>query len=276
MNLRTASDTIHHLRPAFWPFIWAHALTGCLLAATGSPLDMGRVWWLRSLVAGGIWAVLLAGAAAGLTSALRPLPGTRNDEGEHTDTPRAVGWASALLLLVGMVLAPMIGWAYLDAYLVGMLLAIVHAVPPIRLGRFAAGSVIIHALGIGALTLFAGYAAHDTGLHAYGAAGPYMAAFALLAVGMRAVKMKGDSKAPVFVYALALLGANAVFVHAGIEAGWRWYAALLGVPQILGWVLLGLARFHPRSRSGDVPGLAVCAWAWFLTDATLALLTMLR
>jgi len=267
--MRPAANAIHHLRPAWWSFLWAHSFAGYLLATGSRGLEGENL--LRGLVAGGMWAVLLGGPAIGIAA----LFGAAPPPDESPRTP-ALGWTSVILMLVGMVLSPMVGWEFFDVVLLGMILAVIHGVPPLRLGRTAAGGILCRAIGVGSLTVFSGYAAAGIGFDRAARTLWPMGIFFFLAIAAGALAMPGKrSRAGAAGFVLALLSATACAVFFALERGWHWYGAVLALPPLAAWAILGLARFSGRERTAEPPSLFLLAAAWFLTDLCFVLMGMI-
>jgi len=267
VNTRPAANAIHHLRPVYWLFLWAHSLTGYFLAAGTRGLE--GVNLLRGVVAGGMWAVLLGGPAIGLAT----LFGAVRPPDESPRSP-ALGWTAVILMLAGMVLSPMVGWQFLDVYLIGMILAVAHAVPPVRFGRIPVVGILCRAVGIGALTLFSGYAAAGVGFERAAVALWPLGLFCFLAVAVGALRSGRKSRAVLAGFILALLAAITCGVFFAREIEVQGYGVVLGLPPLAALAILGLARFLGKSRSAEPPGLFLCASAWFLTDLCLVLMGM--
>ena len=158
MTRDTFSATVCGMRPSVWPLIWIHALTGFVLAHGRGMARLYPDQWLHGLVAGGVWAVCLGGAAIGLATLYRAVPRDERDAADFpAQRPIALGWAAAVLLLIGLAASPVLGWRFFDVYLVGVMLAVVTTVPPLALGRLVAGDFVLRAVGLGGLTLHAGY-----------------------------------------------------------------------------------------------------------------------
>ena len=87
------------------------------------------------LLAGGLWAACLGGAAAALSTALAPHK-QAGSAGEAVPRHRSLGWVGTGLMLIGLVAAPVFSWWYFDAYLCGIILVVLYAAPPLRFARW--------------------------------------------------------------------------------------------------------------------------------------------
>lgn len=277
MNGNRFSETVRCLRPAWWPFVWAHSFTGFLLASGKDAFDAHPSFWLQGMVAGGAWAVLLGGSAAGLTAVFNAVPADngKNEEAPQPEVPTSLGWTATCLLLLGMAIAPVVSWAYLDVYLVGLVLAVCHAAPPLRLGRFHLGSFVLPAVGCGGLTLCSGYVAAGADPLRLQAAVLYLFGFTFLFVALRTFWWQAPSRLMPFLYAVSVLGAFLCLALAQYRTGGRWTVVALCLPPLAAWTILGLARYRRRPRGGYVPGHLIVLGTWFLTDAAVALSAML-
>ena len=265
--------TVHRLRPTLWPLLWAHAFTGFLVAAHSGAGNGSLSFWLRGLVAGGVWAVLLGGPAAGLTAAFgKP---HEQETRSPAETP-ILAWTALGMILAGLIIAPVIHWSFLDVYLMGLILVICHATPPIQLGQFRLGALLTLALGFGALTLWSGYAAAGMGIEKMAMAGPYLGAFAFLSLAMQLLISRRQSPGAPILFGIALVGAFTCIALGFLTAGQRWHGATLFLPSLGAWTLLGLARYNPpRGRDYYVPALGLICLAWVLTDASLVMSILL-
>lgn len=295
MNRGSISAIILHFRPAVWPFVWAHCLTGFVVALGRDVNSLQFAGWLPGLVAGGAWAVFLVGPAAALTSVFGATPRESDDEASSPPTASnpfldsatparipsgtrpsgAAGWIALCLMLIGLVGAPAVAWEYFDAYLIGVVLATLHAAPPIRVGRFRTGSFLAQALGCGAGTFYAGYAAAGGPLRLPHTMVLTMLAFALLFLALRVLMWRASGLAP-WLYVVCVGGGFVCFGLAEVAMGGGWIAAALGVPALAAWALLGLARYAAGPPEQRVPRLGAALGAWFVTDVAVALAALIR
>lgn len=278
MNGGGFSCTIHHLRPSVWPFVWAHCLTGFVIAVGKDVLALRPAGWLLGLVAGGTWAVFLGGPAAALTSVFAATPPeTEAQEGRISKpVPGSLGWAALCLMLIGLVGSPAITWGYFDAYLVGIVLIVLHAVPPIRVGRFRSGSFGVQAVGYGALTFYAGYAAAGGTFSLGRATTLTMLAFVLLFLAVRVLLWNESSGLMPWLYAICVMGSFACLGMAEVRLGGGWVSAALAVPPLAGWGILGLARYVGRTQGERIPRLGAVLGIWLITDAAVVLVMLVR
>lgn len=294
MNRRAIASILHHLRPAFWPFVWLHFLLGFLMAAGEAADELPAHVWLQGIAAGGIWAICLGGAATAIDAVFRPSPGGQEaGESSEGDVPTFVGWVGAGFLLAGLILSPALHWRFLEVYLVGLVLVVLHCVPPVRLGRILVGEVVLQAAGYGALTLCAGYIAFGKApmldrvllLHSIG--------FGFLLTGMRAILWRTgppsahlpQANSPAarrefprllpLLYLICIVNGFVCFGMAEGYAGGALETAVLGI-ALLGWGTLGLFRFMGRSPEESTPGIMSGLGAWLLTDAAIAVLKLVR
>ena len=280
MSANRFSATVVQLRPLLWPFVWIHCLTGFVMASGRDALGLSAEAWLRGLlVTGGVWAVLLSGAATGLASLFRAFPSEEPLDSETQPRPPAgevLGWTALCMLLLGLVISPTITWRFFDVYLIGLVVAVFHAVPPVRLGRFRLSSFCIQAAGYGALTLYAGFTAAGVNRVQGRMAVLYLSGFAVLFLALRLLFWMESSRLMPLLYATCVLGAFVCLGLAEVQMGSGWRAAALGLPPLAAWVILGLARFLGRGRQGHVLKPVVALGGWLLTDIAVGLSALLR
>jgi len=279
------SATVYHLRPTLWPFVWAHCLTGFLIAYGREAVRLPTVVWLQGLTASGVWAVLLVGAAGGIAAVFRAMPDESLEVGGASSTmraaaaapvPAALGWVAVCMFLLGMVISPAVTWRYFDAYLVGVVLAVIHSTPPIRLGRLPLGSLSLQLAGLVTLTFCAGIAAAPSGNVELSLVTPYLFAFVFLFIGLWTLFPPEPSRLMPLLYAVCVLGGFLCFGLAGAQMGKRWNALLLGLPPLAGWAILGLMRFCGRRTATQTPKLIYALCVWLLTDAAVVLSALIR
>ena len=280
MSANRFSATVVQLRPLLWPFVWIHCLTGFVMASGRDALGLSAEAWLRGLVTGGVWAVLLSGAATGLTSLFRAFPLQEelgsDDTPSHPPEGEVLGWTAVCMLLLGLAISPTITWRFFDVYLVGMVVAVLHATPPVRLGRFRLSSFCIQAAGYGALTLYAGFTAAGANRVQGRLAVLYLSGFAVLFLALRLLFWMESSRLMPLLYATCVLGGFVCLGLAEVQMGSGWRVAALGLPPLAAWVVLGLARFLGRGRQGHVLKPVVALGGWLLTDLAVGLSALLR
>ena len=272
MNGDSAAELVQPLRPFLWPAAWLHCLTGFIIASGRGALHLPAETWLTALVAGGLWAALLGGAATALAALFAvDLPAENAEAG----TPEAVGWIAATMLVLGMILSPAVGWHYFEVYLTGILFLVAYATPPVRLGRFRVGWVALPALGYGALTLYAGWVAMRPNAVALRHVALYLAGFALLVAALRLLYWMTDSRLLWLLYALCVMGAFACLGTAGMRLSRQGWTLALLAPSLAACTLLGTARFLNAGQRARVPRLALTLAAWILADLGVAVSALL-
>ena len=286
MSAGRFAATVYHLRPSLWPFIWVHALTGLAVGSGMSATDLGSQVWLHGLVAAGLWAVLVNGAAVGLASLFEVMPVVSAETDPFAQSPQierqpappapsTLGWTAVCMLLAGLVISPVVAWRYFDICLLGMIVALVYATPPIRFRKFFAGSVILQAVAYGALTFCAGVAALGPFHIELRVVVLYLIGFMFLFGALRTLFLAPSRMLP-WLYATCLVGAFVCFGLAETRVGGKWGAALLGVVPLAGWCVLGAVRFFGCWCEDRRVRLFSVLCVWFLTDAALLLSTMVR
>ena len=282
-------DYLLHLRPAEWPILAVHFLTGSALSV-GLPwlLDPG---WRLDLLRGGLAFVIgLNGGTLALNSAFD------RDEGDVAylrrppPPPPGLGAFGLGLMLLGAVTSIGLPRAFQAAYALCVVLSVLYSVPPVRLKARAGVDWLINLAGFGFLTPYAGWAL--TGRPVGGPGLIVLVAFALLFSSLYPLtqlyqleedRARGDRTLAVVLgldrsllvalglavlafagFALAArntiwpLGAAGLLRYGAIAlAGLAWLAVLL--PW---WV--GRAR---RSPAEHQKGMRQALLAWALTDA---------
>jgi 4-hydroxybenzoate polyprenyltransferase len=150
-------DYVLHLRPAEWPILAVHFLTGSALAVGLGSVVKGRVGW--PLVVGTLaFVVGLNGGTLALNSAFD------RDEGDVAylrrppPPPRGLALFGLGLMLAGLGTATLLPRPYLIAYTLCAVLSVFYSVPPIRLKAVGGVDWIVNMAGFGLLTPFAGWA----------------------------------------------------------------------------------------------------------------------
>jgi 4-hydroxybenzoate polyprenyltransferase len=281
-------DYLLHLRPAEWPILTVHLLTGSALAVGMAGLltaDRGLVvlWGTLAFVIG------LNGGTLALNSAFD------RDEGDVAYLrkppvpPRGLAAFGLLLMLGGLGLAATLPRPFRDAYALCLLLSVLYSVPPVRLKAVAGADWIINMVGFGFLTPFAGWAL--TGVELAGPGRTVLISFAFLFGALypltQLYQLEEDSRrgdrtlacvlgldrsllAAIFTAALAFTG----FILAGVAAQWggglpgftRW-AALAAAG--LAWATVLLPWWQNRADmdpAAHQAGMHRALAAWAITD----------
>lgn len=231
----------------------------------------------QGLMAGAIWAVFLGGAATAIEAGFARPPAGREDADKSAEAgvPLSVGWVGTGSLLIGLVLSPVIHWRFFEVYLAGIVLLVIHSVPPIRIGRFLTGAVLLQAAALGGLTLYAGY----TALGAPPVLGRgfclYSAAFGFLFIGLRVILWRESSRLLPLLYLVCVVNG---FVCLGMAEGYTGgalHTAVLGI-ALLGWGVPALFRFLGQSADDRAPSAVAALGVWLLTDASVAVFILTR
>jgi 4-hydroxybenzoate polyprenyltransferase len=150
-------DYLLHLRPAEWPIMAVHFLTGAALAVGLGAQATAK--WRELLLATVIWVVGLNGGTLALNSAYD------EDEGDIAylrsppKPPRYLARFAAVLMVTALAAAFLLPLAFVAAYAGCFLLSILYSVPPVRAKGIPGVDWLINMLGFGLLTPFAGFAA---------------------------------------------------------------------------------------------------------------------
>lgn len=267
------SAILKHFRPRVWLFAAFHCLAGFVVVTGPGVLEIDAWRWMQVAVAAGMWAVFLIGGGAALNDAFSMFGEDTKEADRYVTTRERLGWIALAALLAGMALSLLISWPYWDAYRLGMLLLALYVAPPLRLARWTATDVAVQALGLGALTFYAGVAAADAGAIEGNTIPLYALGFFLIVVAVRAFFREAARAAPWFYWA-AVGGGFACFVAGSVLAGNRWAAVMLIVPLGV-WTVAGLDRFDARGV-GRFRGRATVMGAWVLTDAAVVLAALLK
>lgn len=282
-------DYLLHLRPAEWPIVSVHFLTGSALAVglpgLGGQLRRGPL--LLALLA---WVIGLNGGTLALNSAFD------RDEGDVAylrappPPPRRLAAASLGLMTAGLGAAFLLPAGFAAAYAVCFALSIVYSVPPARAKAVPGLDWAINMAGFGFLTPFAGYAA--TGLRPTGPHLGVLLAFALLFGALYPLTqlyqldedaLRGDRTLAIALGArrslllAAAMAAAAFGLLFWTAAGSRWWGgaerglraaglALAGAAwgAVIGTWLARLGRLTPRDHQHRM---YVALAAWAVTDA---------
>jgi 4-hydroxybenzoate polyprenyltransferase len=281
-------DYLLHLRPAEWPIMTVHFLTGAALAVGIGAQALNL--WQPLLLATTVWVVALNGGTLALNSAFD------EDEGDIAylrspprPPPRLAGFAAALML-AGLAAALLLPTEFAAAYVVCVLLSIVYSVPPVRAKGIPGVDWIINMVGFGLLTPFAGFAA--TGrvpeLTQWLIMIGFAALFGALYPLTQLYQIEEDARRGDRTFAIALGAARSLSVALGLTVaafalmGWAavrsaWWSGTDTAPRVLGllaaliaWLLvvlpwrLQIARLTSRDQQRRMYQ-ALAAWA--VTDA---------
>lgn len=275
-----------HLRPAEWPILTGHLLTGWLLAS-------GFRWPTASeSVAIAAWVIGLNGGTLALNSAF-----DRDDEDiaylrQPPPPPPALAGFAMVLMIAGLVITWSLGTTWQILYGVCVLMSVAYSVPPMRLKRVGGADWLINIVGFGLITAWAGWTISGRPMDSraflllLGFAPLFGALYPLTQLyQVDADRARGDSTLAVrlgvrraLAFSILQVGvAFALFGAAGWFAGWhtvpglRWSALAIA---LLAWLAV-LAPWHrdgPGWASGDHQRAMYHALvAWALTDVAILL-----
>lgn len=281
-------DYLLHLRPAEWPILTIHFLTGSALSLGLAGLIRGDgglplLWGTLAFVVG------LNGGTLALNSAFD------RDEGDIAylkrppPPPRGLAVFGLGLMLLGLVVAYYLPWPFFLAYGACFVLSILYSVPPIRLKARAGADLAINMAGFGLLTPYAGWAL--TGRPIAGPGAIVVVSFALLFGGLYPLTQiyqleedtrRGDRTLACvlgldrsLLVAIGLTSlAFAGFSLAGIRSGWssgnggglRWAALAAG---LVTWAVVLFPWFRDRvtlTPAEHQSGMHRALAAWAVTD----------
>jgi lycopene elongase/hydratase (dihydrobisanhydrobacterioruberin-forming) len=278
-------DYVLHLRPAEWPILAVHFLTGSALAVGLGNVVTGRVGW--PLVAGTLaFVVGLNGGTLALNSAFD------RDEGDVAylrrppPPPRGLALFGLGLILAGLVVATLLPRGYLTAFAFCAILSVLYSVPPIRLKAVGGVDWIVNMAGFGLLTPFAGWAV--TGHELTPAGRILLLSFAALFGALYPLtqlyqldedRRRGDRTLACLLgldvsLALALAMAAVAFtgfVLAGIASDWgrdpaRWIAVFVALAVWAGVLLPWWRRLRAMTPRDHQRGMHRALIAWAITD----------
>jgi 4-hydroxybenzoate polyprenyltransferase len=280
-------DYLLHLRPAEWPILAVHLVTG-------SALSIG----LAGVLSGEGGLSLLAGAAAfviGLNGGTLALNSAYDrDEGDIAylrrppPPPRGLAGFGFGLMLTGLLLATRLPRPFLSAYALCLLFSVLYSVPPFRLKAVAGFDWVINMAGFGFLTPYAGWTL--TGREVAGPGRIVLIAFAFLFGALYPLTQlyqleedarRGDRTLACvlglrgsLIAALLMAGlAFGAFVVAGAQSGWtaaagiaRWSALAVAAAA---WVVVLLPWWTGRAtmnQQAHQAGMHRALAAWAITD----------
>jgi 4-hydroxybenzoate polyprenyltransferase len=280
-------DYLLHLRPAEWPIMAVHLLTGSALAIGLAGILEGEGGW--ALWAGAAaFVVGINGGTLALNSAFD------RDEGDVAylrrppPPPRGLALFGLLLMAAALLVALTLPDRFFLAAAICAVLSVAYSVPPLRLKAVAGFDWVINMAGFGFLTPYAGWAL--TGREVAGPGLGVLIAFAFLfgalypltqlyqvdedsRRGDRTLAVRlGIGRSLVVALAAAVL-AFAGFAGAGLASGWRggdavarWAALLLaGAAWLV--VLLPWWRHHQSmDPAAHQAGMHRALAAWAITD----------
>jgi len=277
---------ILHLRPAEWPILTGHLLTGWLLAS-------GFRWpTTPELVAIAAWVIGLNGGTLALNSAF-----DRDEEDiaylkQPPMPPPALAGFAMVLMLAGLVLTWSMGNPWRILYGVCVLMSVAYSVPPMRLKRVGGVDWLINVVGFGLITAWAGWTISGRPMESsaflllLGFAPLFGALYPLTQLyQLDADRSRGDSTLAVrmgvqraLAFSILQVGvAFAIFAAAGWLSHWptvpglRWSALAIA---LLAWMAV-LAPWH-RDGSGWASrdhqrAMYHALVAWALTDVAILL-----
>jgi 1,4-dihydroxy-2-naphthoate octaprenyltransferase len=179
--LGRAFDYLLHLRPAAWPILALHVLTGSALAlgieALFAPARRGTVV-LGTLV----FVVGLEGGTLALNSAFDRDAGDVAGLRNPPVPPGGLAVFGFAMMLAALALASRFPAGFVAATALCVLLSVLYSVPPVRLKGVAGLDWLVNFLGFGLLTPYAGWGLTGQGLTRVG--GIVLFSFALLFGGL--------------------------------------------------------------------------------------------
>ncbi len=281
-------DYLLHLRPAEWPIMFVHLLTG-------SALSIG----LAGLIAGQGGLTLLAGSLAfvvGLNGGTLALNSAFDrDEGDIAylkrppPPPPGLAVFGFTLMVAGLLVAYELPRLFTYAYALCAVLSVLYSVPPIRLKAVPGVDWLVNMVGFGLLTPYAGWAM--TGREVAGPGRIVLIAFALLFGSLYPLtqiyqldedRRRGDRTLAsalgldrslalaIVMAALAFLGlavAGAASAWGGGVHGWSRWAGLASAAAAWAVVLLPWWRWRRTLDSAaHQAGMHRALAAWAITD----------
>lgn len=145
-----------HMRLRAFPLVVGHVSVGVLLASEGRLTLHQIVQWIWGAL---LWAGLGHSGTLALNSAFDRDQGDIGYLSDPPAVPRYLWLFGLALIVLGALGAMLLPPQYLSAYLLCTAMSIAYSVPPLRLKAHAGADVLNNALGYGALTLYAGWAA---------------------------------------------------------------------------------------------------------------------
>ncbi len=245
-------DYLLHLRPAQWPALALHVLTGAVVAAglpaiAAAPIRGDLLAGMLAFVVG------LNGGTLAVNSAFDRDRGDITYLARPPAPPRGLAGFGLILMIAGLAVALTLPGKFLLAYGVCAALSLAYSVPPVRLKAVAGMDWLVNFLGFGFLTPYAGWALAGAGLSTRG----------LLLLGSFAALYGG-------LYPLTQLyqreedrsrGDRTTAVALGVTGTFTLSLTTMGVAS-LGFLIAGL-RAPPLSGAGGA-ALGVAAASWFM------------
>ncbi len=281
-------DYLLHLRPAEWPIMFIHLLTGSALSIGLAGIVNGRGG--MPLLAGTLAFVIgLNGGTLALNSAFD------RDEGDVAYLKRPPAPPSGLalfglaLMAGGMLVALWLPRPFAYAYGICAILSVLYSVPPVRLKAIPGLDWIVNMAGFGLLTPYAGWTL--TGREVTGPGGIVLVSFALLFGSLYPLtqiyqleedRRRGDRTLAsalgldrslllaILMAALAFAGLSLAAAGSawglGVDGLSRWAALLSGAAA---WAVVLLPWWRARAEldpAGHQAGMHRALAAWAITD----------
>ncbi len=281
-------DYFLHLRPAEWPIVSVHFLTGAALATGLAAVAASEPRGLLTALL--VWVIGLNGGTLAWNSAFDADDGDVAYLRAPPAPPPGLAAFALLLMLSGLVVSLGLPRPFVAAYAICFVLSLVYSAPPIRAKGIPGIDWAINMLGFGLLTPFAGLAA--TGRLPTTTQWLVLLAFALLFGALypltQLYQLDADARRGDRTFALALgerrslslalLMAVAAFIVFGVAASAsRWWGDPDVTPRLAGLGIAagtwGLVLVPWRRRAGRLAPAdhqrrmhhALAAWA--VTDA---------
>lgn len=248
-------DYVAHFRPAAWPILTLHFLTGAALAAGVSGLF--RADLRTGLILGTIAFVIgINGGTLALNSAFDKDPGPIAYLEHPPPVPRGLAGVGMASMVLALVVAVGLPTRFFLASAACVVLSVLYSVPPVRLKSIAGLDWLVNFLGFGFLTPFAGWALTGRSVTTQGAV--VLASFATLFGAL---------------YPLTQL----YHLEEDRSRGDRTLAVALGITRTFGLAIpmtalalagLGVAGFlaeWPGPVTSRWAGLGLAALAWIVT-----------
>ncbi len=150
-------DYLLHLRPAEWPILTIHLLTGTALSLGVGGILAGQGGW-RLVVGAVAFIIGLNGGTLALNSAFDRDTGDVAYLRRPPPPPPGLAGFGLGLMVAGLWVSFLLPRGFTAAYAVCFVLSVLYSVPPVRLKAVAGLDWIINMVGFGFLTPYAGWA----------------------------------------------------------------------------------------------------------------------